>query len=358
VAGTAPVSSGAGTSGAPLGGSSGAPVAGSAGAAGSSSSLAVVPVADCAIATPTHWPAAIYVVKCKLDVTSSLTLDPGVVVKLDAGAAIDVHPGGVLNASGTDALPIVLTSIKDDAHGGDTGGDGPTSGARGDWGCQGSCGDVSLRGDGSVLDHVQVLYGDGGVYVQAASTKINGSVFAHHRSYGLVLDGQFPVESTVLSENAFFDNGAFPLRLGKPIFLDSSNVFHDPDHPELKNGKQCVELDTDLNSVVVLGVTELGFLFSGHRISAEVLTPGGVIFKSQGSAIYLDPLGTFFNGLSTTFTSYKDDAAGGDCTGDGESAPAAGDWEGLYIDDGMQADYAAPADSIRYAAKSGTMAVH
>jgi hypothetical protein len=174
----------------------------------------------------------------------------------------------------------------------------------------------------------------------------------------LVLDERFPVQTTQLSGNAFFDNQGYPLHLGKSVFLDASNIFHNPTNPDQKNGKQCIELGTDLDQLVVLGVTELGFLFSGHRISSEVLTPPGVIFKARDAAIYLDESGTLYNGPNVIFTSYKDDALGGDCTGDGESAPAAGDWEGLWIDDGMKPDYAAPVDYVRYAAKSGTQSVH
>lgn len=342
---------------APAGGAGGAGgAAGTAGAAGNGG--AIGSAENCAIDAPTHWQADVYVVKCKLDVASSLTIDPGAVVKLGPGAYVDVRPGATLSAIGTEAAPIVFTSLADDAHGGDSAGDGPSTPAKGDWGCSGECGALNLRGDGAVLDHVQVLYGSAGIRVQAASIKLNNSVVAHQAGYGVVLDGAFPVETTELTGNAFFDNAGYPLHLGKAVFVDSSNVFHDPAQPELKNTKQCIEVATDIDRVVVLATTELGFLFSGRHIRAEVLTPEGVIFKAQDAAIYQDAAGTFFNGLSAIFTSYKDDAVGGDCTGDGPTPPAVGDWQGLWIDDGTSSGYAAPADGIRFATSSGTMTLH
>jgi hypothetical protein len=355
--------SGGGTSagsGAIAGGSTGgASVGGSAGSAGSSAIAGgATIIEECMITMPTHWSAGVYVANCNIDVSSSLTIDPGAIIKFGAGSYLNVLPGGTLTAIGSDAMPIVFTSLKDDSHGGDTNADGASTAAANDWGCQGSCGDLNLQGNGCALEQVQVLYGSNGVYIQSESTRIQKSRFAHHKSYGLVVDERFSVANTQLTENAFFDNHGYPLRLGKPIFLDASNVFHDPANPEQKNDKQCIEVATDLNELVVLGVTEVGFLFSGRHISGEVLTPPGVIFKSQDAAIYLDAAGSLYNGPNAIFTSYKDDSLGGDCSGDGPSTPAMGDWEGLLIDDGTKADYAAPVDYVRYALKSGTGVLH
>jgi hypothetical protein len=352
----APGGAGGSTAGAANGGSAGSAAIG--GSGGGQLGEGSIAVEECVITRPTHWVAGVYVAKCPIDVASSLTIDPGAILKFDVGFYLNVLPGGTLRAVGSDLLPIVFTSLKDDARGGDTNGDGASAAAPNDWGCHGACGDLNIQGDGSVLEHVHALYGSNGVYIQAGSTQISKSIFAHHDTYGLVLDGRFPVETTQLTENAFFDNHGYPLHLGKPVFLDASNTFHDPANPELKNGKQCIELDTDLDRLAVLGVTELGFLFSGHRIASELLTPPGVIFKARDAAIYLDAGGSLYNGPNAFFTSYKDDSLGGDCTGDGPSVPTAGDWEGLWIDDGTKADYAAPVDYIRYAAKSGTGSVH
>jgi hypothetical protein len=316
------------------------------------------PAAVCVIDTPTRWSAGVQALHCNVDVRSTLTIDPGAIVKFGPEFFLDVRPGGVLTAIGTEAQPIVFTSLKDDVHGGDTNQDGPSVASPNDWGCRGACGDLNINGSGSALEWVQDLYGSNGVYVQAEAVEVNHSTFAHHAGYGLVLDGSFGGEMTHLTGNAFFDNGGYPLHLGRVVFLDGSNVFHDPVSPDLKNAKQCVELDTDVDRLTVLGVTELGFLFSGHKIEAELLVPLGTTFKASADSIVLGASGSFVNGQNVTFTSYKDDVLGGDCTGDGPTAPADGDWQGLWIDDGSNADFAARADFIRYAAKFGTMLLH
>ena len=124
-----------------------------------------------AITTDATWGpsrAGVYRVTGDLTVAAgvTLTLQPGTVVKVQAGRTIGVD--GTIVAQGSAQSPIVITSERDDSHGGDTNGDGGATLPR-----PGDYVGLSVRGTGSLLTaHVRMAYAATAVAAQAADGSV------------------------------------------------------------------------------------------------------------------------------------------------------------------------------------------
>ena len=102
---------------------------------------------------------------------ATLTIQPGVVVKFSNNLIAQIFAnGGKLSASGTSANPIYFTSIADDSVAGDTGGDGATTGAAGQWCNLAFNSTSSYNGQTSSLSYVTVRYAG---KTSCGSTNIN-----------------------------------------------------------------------------------------------------------------------------------------------------------------------------------------
>lgn len=316
---------------------------------------------ECDITADTTWGKAVYDLSdCgSVAVASALTIQAGTIVKFPPGGGLYVQ-GGTIVASGTLNEPIVFTSMNDDAHGGDTAGDGASTPLQGDWGL--TTGDVGVQGSGSKFNYVQFLYGSAGLRVDATSVEVKNCTFAHNSESGMLLTAN--AKSATVTGNVFFDNDGFPLRIGTFVSLDATNVFHDPANAATKNTMQCIELvgSPTLDTATTIGVTELAFYGEFVVSSSLTLSANNVCFKcSLGQSIALNASGTIVNGANAVFTSALDDSIGGDCLGDGDLTPSAGDWDGIWVDTGSTTDWASPTANIRYtdqANNPGTLPLH
>ncbi len=123
----------------------------------------------------------------------TLTIQAGVVVKFNDHYD-DLFVNGRLITNGTAGSPVVFTSIADDAHGGDTNGDGSATLPGPDqWGAI-SFGTTSVD---NTLDHCWIGYG-GGYYTSAminsatSDLSIRNSTIAYSAERGIYCDAASP----------------------------------------------------------------------------------------------------------------------------------------------------------------------
>ena len=129
---------------------------------------------------------------------------PGVVFKFASGLFV---VDGSLNLEGTGLEPVVLTSLEDDAFGGDSNADGPSSGAPGQWSGL-RLGSDAQAGESSSLQHVRVRYagagGNDGFRNQDDGISLFDAVRVEHCLFDGFCMTNFPTDMTNL---VAYDNG-------------------------------------------------------------------------------------------------------------------------------------------------------
>jgi hypothetical protein len=131
------------------------------------------------IAASEVWTASsLYVITGDLTVsaTATLTIESGVIVKfLYAFSRVSLTVAGNLQINGTSGSKVTFTASRDDTIGGDTEGDGATTGAAGEWG-----GVLFQSGGTGSIQNAELRYGgyDGGsvgaVHLNGSSPTLNG----------------------------------------------------------------------------------------------------------------------------------------------------------------------------------------
>jgi pimeloyl-ACP methyl ester carboxylesterase len=314
-----------------------------------------------------------YIISTKLTIASggSLTIDPGVVVKLDAQGSIDV--AGSLSAHGTSAAGVVFTNLSDASYGGDTSGlaivvPPGTRATNQIVAEQGSIVSLSFTqlsynghvgGGGDFIIYSPLVYNNGGSILIADSLITNGSgdavqnlsgslsfirstvadmhwsssrqLYASIKQYG----GTTAISNSTLMSKGFIMSGG-DLTLTKTDtssgVIYGASVFHDGGG---NTGSIVLDWQNQIDADNILPAAPFVNFLDSFSIPAGrtfTITPGAILKANSAIEVY----GTLSTGAGTApaiITSVADDSAGGD-TDHSTVSPAPDDWGGIVLENG------------------------
>jgi len=320
-----------------------------------------------------------------------LTLQPGVVVKMNTDARIVASKGG-LKIGEAEGARVLITSLKDDACSAadtaktcDTNNGGGTPGP-GDWsrievlraseaasivnvavryGGNAQSPAVEILNANTILDNLEIERSlTSGLRVKQVSLAVHGSHIHHNQGAGLIVEGLTTPAQVTLEGNRITDN------LGAAIEIDA-NVVVLPDDPNTPGSPPNVIQGNTIDGIAVKGnidradrvwepLAGIAFVVTSNIdiIESKTLTiKGGTIIKFKDGGINVRRGALRAEGTEAApviLTSAQDDSVGGSVTaGDGDPAP--GNWTGVVFDELGSGQLT--WTEVRYAGKSASPGV-
>ncbi len=295
-----------------------------------------------------------------ININSTLTIEPGVVVKFSpdhynrrySGLTVNGQNGGKIIAHGSSSQPIVFTSRYDNEEDNIIGANGDPH--PGDW-----LG-IKFKNDNSILDNIIVRYA-GEIYYSSANlefsnfsqAKINNSIIEKSAGNGIsVSDNAAPTfdNLTIQYNNAnalsvdgtsgpgTIKNSLIQHNHGQYIFdINANSLFNFTNNTYLDNQAQLHHLGGTTQREVTWHNLGLPYLMQANiGTSGLVHIEPGTIFKMQNNNRIiingqLEALGTAEQPI--IFTSWTDDDRGGDSNNNGNANQAKpNDWGELFFE--------------------------
>ena len=277
---------------------------------------------------------------------STLTIDPGIVIKATSFRNSYWTINGTLIAQGTPAEPIVFTSLYDDTYGGDTNNNADANApGPGQWR---SIWFSETSTANSILDNCQIRYGGydyfdntKAIQIVNSSPTISNTTF-YQNSVAIGITGT--LGTPTISDNSFEEDTWAPIMMdlgAMPAFMNNVYVNNTYNAVGITE-KTYTDSSYILPQLDIAGFQNIAYITTGNvTIGPEStlrINPGVVIKSANVRNSYWTINGTLLAQGTVdepiVFTSLSDDAYGGDTNNNADAnAPGAGGWRGIYFNE-------------------------